>query len=192
MLIAQASVIGTEGVHRVREVGYHGHVELIAQTEQARARIAAARSSLELRDALLFLAAVARDGGALCAALRGEIELLGRPPALASRIDRADATAELLVDGLRTLAREAGEQAQDASTAPELRVGARNLVWFAQQVSWLADEIARLRGGARDHHDRAFATMYGDAERNAVEAAGDAAGEGSAVLFDLDQLVTRG
>lgn len=178
-------------MHQAHEVGYDRSVELIAQTEEARARIAAARSPLELRDALMYLADVARDGAALCAVLRGEVELLGRPSPLATRIDQADAIAGLLIDGLNALARDAREQAQDATAASELRVGARNLVWFAQQVSWLTDELVRLREGARDYHDRVFATVYGDAKRNAAEAALDAEGEGSAVSFDLDQLAHR-
>lgn len=191
VIIVEAGT-GIEVVHQAHEVGYDRLVELIAQTEQARARIAAARSPLELRDALMFLADVAGDGGALCAVLRGEIELLGRPPALATRIDQADAIAGLLIDGLNALARDAREQAQDATAVSELRVGARNLVWFAQQVSWLGDELVRLRESAHDYHDGVFATVYGDAKRNAAEAALDAEGEGSAVSFDLDQLAHRG
>jgi len=177
---------------RSAEVGYHCFVELIAQTERARSRIAEARSAPELRAALSFLADVAQDGASLCSVLRGEIELLGRPPSLATKIDQADAIAALLIDGLNTLAREAREQAQDATAASELRVGARNLVWFAHQVSWVTDELVRLREGTRDYHDRSFAAIYGDAERNAAEAALDANGEGSAVSFDLDQLALRG
>ena len=174
------------------EVGYHHFVELIAQTEKARSRIAEARSAAELRAALSFLADVAQDGASLCSVLRGELELLGRPPALATKIDQADAIAALLIDGLNTLARDVREQAQDATAASELRVGARNLVWFAHQVPWLTDELVCLREGAREYHDRAFATMYGNAERNAAEAALDAKGEGSAVSFDVDQLALRG
>ena len=92
---------------------------------------------------------------------------------------------------MNALARDAREQAQDATAASELCVGARNLVWFAHQVSWLTDELVRLREGARDYHDRAFAMMYGNVERNAVKAALDAKGEGCAVSFDLDQLADR-
>jgi hypothetical protein len=167
-------------------------VELLAQTEKARSRIAEAGSAVELCAALSFLADVARDGVSLCSVLRDEIALLGRPPALATKIDQANAIAALLIDGLNAIARDAREQAQDAIAASELRVGARNLVWFAQQVAWLTDELVRLREGARDYHDRAFATIYGDAERNAAAAALDAKGEGSAVSFDLDQLALRG
>ena len=192
MMIRAVSLFERQDVHQLHEVGYDRPVELIAQTEAARTRIADARSPVELRDALMFLADVARDGGALCAVLRGEIELLGRPPALATKIDQADAIAVLLIDGLSSLARDACEQAQDASVASELRVGARNLVWFTQQVAWLTEELVRLREAARDYHDRAFATIYGDAKRNAAEAALDADGEGSAVSFDLDQLAPRG
>lgn len=43
----------------------------------------------------MYLADVARNGGALCAVLRGEIELLGRPPPFATRIDQADPIAGL-------------------------------------------------------------------------------------------------
>lgn len=191
-MIVVETATAIESVHRACEVGYDPSVQLIAQTEEARARITAARSPLELRDALMFLADVARDGGALCTVLRGELELLGRPPVLATRIDQADAIAGLLIDGLNALARDAREQAQDATAASELRVGARNLVWFAQQVSWLTDELVRLREGAREYHDRVFATVYGERSANAAEAALDAEGEGSAVSFDLDQLAHRG
>jgi hypothetical protein len=163
-------------------------VQLIAQTEEAKARIAAARSSTELRGALLFLADVARDGSSLCARLHDELEQLGRPPPLATQIDQTDAITGLLIDGLTALSRDAMEQAQDATTAGELRVGARNLVWFANRVAWLVDELSRLRSAARAYHDRAFASVWGDSERNAAEAAIDAAGEGSAVSFDLDRL----
>ena len=92
------------------------------------------------------------------------------------------------MDGLSALARDALEQAQDATTAAELRVGARNLSWFADRVAWLVDEISRLRTAARDYHDRAFASMWGNPEQNAAEAAIDAKGEGSAISFDLEQL----
>jgi hypothetical protein len=163
-------------------------VQLIAQTEEAKARIAAARSSAELRGALLFLAEVAREGSTLCAQLHDELEQLGRPPPLATRIDQADAIAGLLIDGLSALSRDAMEQAQDATTAAELRVGARNLVWFANRVAWLVDELSQLSSAARAYHDHTFASMWGDGERNAAEAAIDAAGEGSAVSFDLDRL----
>jgi hypothetical protein len=163
-------------------------VQLIAQTEEARARIAAARSTVELRGALLFLAEVASDGASLCARLRDELEPLGRPPPLTTQIDRADATVSLLMDGLSALARDALEQAQDATTVAELRVGARNLSWFADRVARLVDELPRLRTAARDYHDRAFARMWGNPEQNATDAAIDAKGEGSAVSFDLDQL----
>jgi hypothetical protein len=175
-------------MHRMHGRGYALQVQLITQTEEAKARIAAARSSAELRGALTFLADVARDGSDLCARMRDELEQLGRPPPLATRIDQADAIAGLLVDGLSALSRDAVDQAQDATTTGELRVGARNLVWFANRVAWLVDELSRLRSVARDYHDRAFASMWGDADRNAAEAAIDAAGEGSAVSFDLDRL----
>ena len=140
----------------------------------------------------MVVADVAHEGAAMCAALRDEIERLGHPPTLASRIERTDAVAGLLLDGLTGLARDAREQVQEATAVAEVRVGAWNLVWFAHQLSRLTNDVARLRDAARDYHDRAFATMYGDADRNAVEAALDADGEGSAIAFDLDQLAHRG
>lgn len=121
--------------HLAHSQGPPLRVQLIAQTAEAKARIAAARSAAELRGALRFLAEVARDGASLCVRLRDELEPLGRPPPLASQIDRADATVSLLMGGLSALARDALEQAQDATTAAELRVGARNLSWFADRVA---------------------------------------------------------
>ena len=170
--------------------GYTVVVQFSHRLHNVQHQLVTSTDAATLRVGLDALASLAGDARSHALRFASELESLGRPAVIASRIDRALAAAALTADGLAALAADTQAAIEHPTASLTFISGTRSLEWLVTQVEQLQRELDELRtiGNARVNDVFDKLAQQGYWERAAEE---DASDTGPAQHGSIESIVSR-